>query len=96
MLYLLDRLETLDNVIIYDKGKDRVSTIGINIKGYKSSEIVERLDKNEICSRGGIHCAILAHEALGTVETGVVRLSMNYLNTMDEIDTVINVLDDCR
>ena len=96
MLYLLDRLEALDNVIIYDKGKDRVSTIGINIKGYKSSEIVERLDENEICSRGGIHCAILAHEALGTVESGVVRLSMNYLNTKDEIDTVINVLDDCR
>lgn len=96
MRYLLKKLQELDNVNIYDEEEVRVSTVGINVNGYKSSEIVEILDKNNICSRGGIHCAILAHEAIGTVESGVVRLSLNYLNTKDEIDTVINVLKDCR
>ena len=92
----MKQLKSLDNITIYDEDVNRVSTIGINVFGYKSSEIVEILDKNDICSRGGIHCAILAHEALGTVETGVVRLSLNYLNTEQEIDAVINVLSDCR
>ena len=96
MTYLMKQLKSLDNITIYDEDVNRVSTIGINVFGYKSSEIVEILDKNDICSRGGIHCAILAHEALGTVETGVVRLSLNYLNTKQEIDAVINVLNDCR
>jgi len=96
MKYLLSELEKLSNVIVYDKDFERVSTVGINISGVPSSEVVEFLDKNFICSRGGIHCAILAHEALGTVETGVVRFSLNYLNSTDEIDTLINVLSDCR
>ena len=96
MTYLMKQLKSLDNITIYDEDVNRVSTIGINVFGYKSSEIVEILDKNDICSRGGIHCAILAHEALGTVETGVVSLSLNYLNTEQEIDAVINVLSDCR
>ena len=94
--YLLDQLKKLDNVKVYDVDEERVSTIGINVNGYKSSEIVARLDENEICSRGGIHCAVLAHEALGTVGTGMVRFSINYLNTKDEIDTVIKVLNECR
>ena len=86
----------MDNVTIYDEKEARVSTVGINVDGCKSSEVVELLDKNEICTRGGIHCAILAHEALGTVESGVVRLSLNYLNAIEEIDTLVSVLKDCR
>lgn len=96
MQYLLSDLGKLSNVVIYDKDFGRVSTVGINIIGVPSSEVVEFLDRNCICSRGGIHCAILAHEALGTVETGVVRFSLNYLNSIEEIDTLINVLNDCR
>lgn len=96
MKYLIQELQKLTNITIYDKEEERVSTIGINVSRYKSSEIVERLDKKGICTRGGIHCAILAHEALGTVESGVVRLSLNYMNTKDEIDTLINVLKECR
>lgn len=96
MSYLLNRLKELDNITIYDEGVYRVSTIGINIVGHKSSEVVEILDKNDICSRGGLHCAILAHEALGTVELGVVRLSLNYLNTENEIDSLIKILGECR
>ncbi|MDD3138536.1 MAG: aminotransferase class V-fold PLP-dependent enzyme [Lachnospiraceae bacterium] len=96
MEYLLKELKDLDNVTIYDEKEARVSTVGINVDGCKSSEVVELLDKNEICTRGGIHCAILAHEALGTVESGVVRLSLNYLNAIEEIDTLVSVLKDCR
>ncbi len=90
--YLLDKLIELPNVIIYDKEYDRIGTIGINIKGYKSSEIVKFLDDNNICTRGGIHCAVLAHEALGTKEKGVVRLSIGWSNNKEDIDTLIEVL----
>lgn len=94
--YLVSELQKLDNVIIYDEEFDRVSTVGFNVKGYKSSDIVSLLDKNEICTRGGIHCAILAHEALGTVEIGVVRVSLSSFNKKDEIDKLIKVLKECR
>lgn len=92
MHYLMEQLKTLDNVIVYDQGVDRVSTCCINVKGMASDKLVALLDSHGICVRGGIHCAILAHEAIGTVSTGTVRISLSYRNTKKEIDELITVL----
>lgn len=93
MSYLIDNLKRVNNIIIYNVDKTRVSTICFNIKGVPSSEIVRLLSNNDICVRGGIHCAILAHETLGTVETGAVRISLNWNNTKEEIDKLIEILE---
>ena len=57
-----------------------------------SDKLVAYLDENDICVRGGIHCAILAHEAIGTVSTGAVRISLSYKNTTQEIVKLIELL----
>ena len=90
--YLLLKMKQLPNVQVYRPEKARVSTICFNVLGIASSEVVRILDKTSICVRGGIHCAILAHETLGTVETGAVRVSLNYMNTKEEIDCFIEVI----
>lgn len=92
MDYLVTELDGIDNITIYDREYDRVGAVGINIKGKKSNEIVQMLDDNDICVRGGIHCAILAHEALGTREIGVVRISIGWMNEKEDIDALIEVL----
>ena len=90
--YLVKSMTALPNVIVYNADKPRVSTLAFNVKGKSSSDVVALLDKNGICVRGGIHCAILAHETLGTVKSGAVRVSMNSYNTKDEIDAFIKVI----
>lgn len=92
MDYLVTELDGIANITIYDLEYDRVGAVGINIKGKKSNEIVQMLDDNDICTRGGIHCAILAHEALGTKEIGVVRISIGWMNKKEDIDALIEVL----
>ena len=92
MTYLLDGLKKIDTVTVYDEQFLQVSTCSINVKGISSDRLVALLDKNGVCVRGGIHCAIIAHEAIGTVSTGTVRLSLNYMNTEQEIDTVLSIL----
>lgn len=92
MDYLVTELDGIANIIIYDREYDRVGAVGINIKDKKSHEIVQMLDNNDICTRGGIHCAILAHEALGTKEIGVVRISIGWMNEKEDIDALIEVL----
>jgi cysteine desulfurase family protein len=92
MKRLLDGLRVVRNIKIYDEEEERVSTVGININGISSDKLVQLLDQKGICVRGGIHCAILAHEALGTVKSGIVRLSVNSFNEKEEIDEVISVL----
>lgn len=89
---LLDGLRSIDDVIVYDAEYSRVATCSINVKGISSDKLVALLDKNGVCARGGIHCAIIAHEAIGTVSTGAVRLSLNYMNTEQEIDSVLEIL----
>ena len=92
MDYLVTELDGIANITVYDREYDRVGVVGINIKGKKSNEIVQLLDDNDICTRGGIHCAILAHEALGTKEIGVVRISVGWMNKKEDVDALIEVL----
>lgn len=90
--YFIDGLDKIRNVVLYDKEFQRVGVIGLNINGMKSNEVVQYLDENDICTRGGIHCAILAHEALNTKEIGVVRFSIGLNNTKSDIDRVLEVI----
>lgn len=92
LAYLMEQLKEVDKVVIYDEDSYRVPTCSINVDGVSSDKLVAYLDKNGICVRGGIHCAILAHEAIGTVSIGAVRISLNYKNTKSEIDKLIDVL----
>ncbi len=92
MHYLLDSLLQIPRVITYSIDKPRVSTICFNIQDIPSNKVVEELGRNGICVRGGIHCAILAHETLGTVNSGAVRVSLNYMNTIEEIDRFCSIV----
>ncbi len=46
----------------------------------------------DILVRVGLHCAPLAHKALGTFPDGTIRLGMGYFNTREEIDMVIRAI----
>ena len=89
---LLDGLKHMEKIELYKAEFHRVPTICFNVKGVSSSDVVKYLDQHGICVRGGIHCAILAHETIGTVETGAVRISINSFNTETEIDEFIRVM----
>lgn len=90
--YLIKSLVNIPNITIYEANKTRVSTLCFNISDIPSNKIVEKLSKCNICVRGGIHCAILAHNTIGTSETGAVRVSLNYMNSTEEIDYMCDVL----
>ncbi len=40
--------------------------------------IADKLEKQGICVRAGLHCAPLAHESAGTLESGTVRVSFGH------------------
>ena len=93
---LLDGLKKDPNIVLYNIDKPRVSTICFNVQGVPSSDVVAYLDKHGVCVRGGIHCAILAHTQIGTVETGTVRISLNAYNTLEEVEKFIQIIGDIK
>lgn len=85
-------IKDIPGIKLYSNEKDS-SIVSFNYKDYPSSEISEKLYKmSKIASRGGIHCAPLFHERVGTKNQGIVRLSLSYFNSEDEIDKTINTI----
>lgn len=49
-------------------------------------------DRFDIAVRGGLHCAPLAHKALGTFPDGLVRASFSPLQSMREVNALVGAL----
>jgi cysteine desulfurase family protein len=89
---LLAGLSALSSVKIYGT-KDlerRVGTVAFSVEGFSSDEVAAILDESfDIAVRGGLHCAPLAHQALGTSNSGLVRASIGPFNSKEDIESLI-------
>ncbi len=71
--------------------KQRVGVVSFTVDGYDPQEVAAMFDAGwRVQSRAGLHCAPLAHQALGTLRSGgTVRLSVGPFNTTQDIDTAV-------
>ena len=93
--YFYDSIKNIENIKFYGNYKtdNRVSIVALNIGKIDSSKISDILSNDyNIATRPGAHCAPLMHEALGTVNQGIVRFSFSYFNTFEEIDKGIEAI----
>ena len=58
-------------------GKDQCGTVSF-VPDCDVEELAHFLGEMDICVRGGLHCAPLAHESAGTLQTGTVRVSFGH------------------
>lgn len=72
---------------------NRCAIVSLNIRDYDSGEVSNALSAEfGIATRPGAHCAPLMHQALETVEQGVVRFSFSHYNTKEEIEIAVSAL----
>ncbi len=76
----------------YPESEKSMPVLSFNFKNYSSEKTAALLSENNICVRGGYHCSPLAHKTMNTLETGTVRLSAGYFNTLKECDKFYKVL----
>ncbi|WP_406676280.1 aminotransferase class V-fold PLP-dependent enzyme [Neomoorella carbonis] len=88
---LLEGLRQMPEVTVYGPAAEkRVPVVSINIRGIAAGEASAWLaDHYEIVTRSGLHCAPLAHQTIGTLATGTLRLSPGYFNTPAEIEATL-------
>ncbi len=71
----------------------RVGVVSLNVEGMDPSELAYELDeKYGIMVRSGLHCAPLAHKAIGTYPIGTVRFSFGPYNTDVEVEKALKAL----
>lgn len=58
-------------------GTDQAGVLSLRVPGLDSESAAQALAERGVCVRAGLHCAPLAHESAGTLETGTVRLSFS-------------------
>ena len=56
-------------------------------------ELAAFLGKHGICVRAGLHCAPLAHESAGTLDTGTVRVSFGHEASPEQTGNLLFVLE---
>lgn len=85
--YVWQQLRKIPGVTVYQESLELGKSVPIllfNIDGMSSMETAKLLDDAGFCLRGGLHCAPLVHERLGTAEQGAVRFSPGAFNQMPE------------
>lgn len=75
-------------------GENDGPVVSLNIEGIASSDLSALLDEEfGIITRSGLHCAPLIHQKNQTTETGTVRFSFGYFNTLEEIDYALLAME---
>lgn len=93
--YLYRSLEKKKKIKLYTPFPEKehfVPVLSFNVDGYDSEEVGAVLSRNNIAVRAGLHCAPCAHEAMGTLQCGTVRISPSVFTRMNDIDRVVFVL----
>ena len=80
-------------VQVSDSGPAVAPIVSLAIEDLASGQVARILDKEfDIAVRAGLHCAPEAHRVAGTLDTGLVRLSVGYATTEAEVDAAAEAL----
>ncbi len=90
---LREGLSDLPGIRVLGEGVSGIGVVSIVPAGQDCQEVCAALDeKYHIAVRGGLHCAFLAHETIGTIRTGAVRFSMGPFTTPRDIEAALRAV----
>ncbi|MBE7076877.1 MAG: aminotransferase class V-fold PLP-dependent enzyme [Clostridiales bacterium] len=90
-IYMYNSLKSLNFLKFYSKNNSE-NVFCFNVNNLDSSFVADKLNEKEICVRSGLHCAPLIHKKLGTLDFGAVRVSLDFHNTKQQINFLVETL----
>ena len=88
--WMREALLNLPGIRVYTQ--PGAALLSFNVEGIASQEVAAVLDGADIAVRGGLHCAPGAHRFLGTLETGVVRVSPGLYSTRADAMALVDAV----
>ena len=92
---LWDRLRALPRVRLFTPRPawpEALPVLSFTVEGLSCEEAAHRLGRKGLALRAGLHCAPLAHEKLGTLETGTLRASLSAFTRREEVDAAARLI----
>lgn len=90
---ILDGLSKINDVKVYSK-PNLSGIVAFNVGKRDSGDVADVLSqKYDIAVRGGLQCAPLMHQYLGTTNQGVVRASVSCVTTKEECYSLLNAVE---
>lgn len=97
---LLKGLQDVEGLRLYGPSDPsrQLAVVSLNMDAFPPDELGFILDKSfGVVCRTGLHCAPLAHKRIGSYPLGgTVRLSPGYFSTLEEVETVLGIIDQIR
>ncbi len=95
--YLYAKLQSMKSLTLYgpSDSNQTVAVISFSIENTDCGEIGYILESSYgILCRTGLHCAPLAHQAMGTFPEGTVRLSPGFFTREEDIDHLVHAINE--
>ncbi len=88
------QLKSVKNMELFlaEDASVQTGVLSFRIRGMDCERIGQRLSAAGIAVRTNLHCAPLAHQYAGTLDTGTVRISASAFNTEREVDRLVEVI----
>ena len=90
--HMMDALAQLPGVRVFRGGDAQSGVCSITVEGMDCEEVGAWLARRGVAVRAGLHCAPLAHQTAGTLDTGTVRLSFSAFNTLQQVRTAASLV----
>ena len=92
--YFLENLQAINGYKAYSIANP-CGIVAFGLKNVQSEYLASVLSaRYDIATRGGLHCAPLMHEALSTLNDGLLRVSFSLFNQTHEIDELLLALQE--
>ena len=79
------------------RGPGQTGVLSFRHRDIPAETLGEALSRRGIALRTGLHCAPLAHESAGTLETGTLRASFSLFNREEEVEAFLRAVEEvCR
>ncbi|NLG92340.1 MAG: aminotransferase class V-fold PLP-dependent enzyme [Clostridiales bacterium] len=90
--YLYKKLSENKNIKLYTEEPDWpyfVPVLSFNVNDLPSETVSQKLNAAGIAVRAGLHCSPAAHDFMGTLKQGTVRVSPSAFSTMNEMNALV-------
>lgn len=91
---VIEKLREVPGVTVYASPDPQKQTgvLSFTCRQLPCEIVAQRLAEHNICVRAGLHCAPLAHSTAGTLETGTVRISPGWFQSVRQMRKFCDIL----